>query len=132
MLYANNPTTARRINRAFWCAQLLLIMAIVPASAQEFLDSSESTQNMLNNEITQSTNSARRFARYGRRRNFFRAKQNCKNSLVGVNKVLKFILSSVVNYLYSDRKSARAVGAMGVGIQVKQFSNCERLATTEQ
>ena len=93
MVYANNPTTARGINRIFWAAQLLLITAIFSACAQEYLDSRDSTQSMLNNEITQSTNSARRFARYGSRRNLFRTKENCKNSVVGLNIVLKFVLS---------------------------------------
>lgn len=85
-MYANKAATMSGINRGFCYALLLLIMAIFSACAQEYLDLSDLTPNMLNNKITQSPNSARRLARYDSPRNSLRTKENCKNSVVGACK----------------------------------------------
>ncbi|XP_028398930.1 thrombospondin type-1 domain-containing protein 4-like isoform X2 [Dendronephthya gigantea] len=82
--YANFPTTARGMNCAFLAAQMVLIMAIFAASAQEYLDSNELPQYTQNNQITPSVDSARS-TRYGTRRNALRTNENCKNSVECAN-----------------------------------------------
>ena len=100
-LYANNPKTVSGINRVIMAAQLLLIIVILSVSAQDFLYSGESTRNMLNNEITQSTNSAQRFSRYEGPKNVLRTKKPCKNSVVG-----KLCLKCLFSVLRQDEISA--------------------------